>query len=88
MPPLQTDSSVIEQTVWSRFSAIASIPIAELEGDKHLFDVYGLDSIRALKLISDMEVEFDIDIEQEEARSICTLDSVVELIRMKSGEAA
>jgi acyl carrier protein len=88
MPALETTSDVIEQTVWSRFSVIAGIPIEELEGDKHLFDVYGLDSIRALKLISDVEVEFDIDIEQEEARAICTLDSVVEIIRMKSGAAA
>ena len=78
----------IEQTVWSRFSTIAGIPIGELEGDKHLFEVYGLDSIRALKLISDMEVEFDIDIEQEEARSICTLDDVVRLVRTKSHATA
>jgi acyl carrier protein len=84
MPPVETTPDVIEQTVWSRFSVIAGIPIDQLEGDKHLFEVYGLDSIQALKLISDMEVEFDIDIEQEEARAICTLDSVVELIRIKS----
>lgn len=88
MPPVQTPSDVVEQTVWSRFSAIAGIPLEELDGDQHLFEVYGLDSIRALKLISDMEVEFDIDIEQEEARSICTLNHVVELIRTKSGAAA
>jgi len=68
MSTVQTTIDPIEQTVWSRFSTIAGIPLADLEGDKHLFEVYGLDSIRALKLISDMEVEFDIDIEQEEAR--------------------
>jgi acyl carrier protein len=89
MPPLQTTTTdLIRQTVWSRISVIARVPVAELDGDKHLFDVYGLDSIRALKLISDMEVEFDIDIEQEEARSICTLNDVVELIRTKSGASA
>lgn len=86
MPSLQT-SDAIEQTVWSRFSTIAGIPVEELDGDQHLFDVYGLNSIKALKLISDIEVEFDIDIEQEEARSICTLNSVVHLIREKSGQA-
>lgn len=89
MPPLQpTTTDPIEQTLWSRFSAIAGIPVAELDGTKHLFDVYCLDSIRALKLISDMEVEFDIDIEQEEARSICTLNDVVALIRKKSAASA
>lgn len=87
--PLQTTTiDPIAQTLWSRFSAISGIPVEELDGDKHLFDVYGLDSIRALKLISDMEVEFDIDIEQEEARSICTLNNVLELIRTKSGVSA
>jgi Acyl carrier protein len=88
MSTLQTTTDPIEQTVWSRFSTIAGIPVAELEGDKHLFEVYGLDSIRALKLISDIEVEFDIDIEQEEARSICTLDDVVQLVRTKSHATA
>jgi acyl carrier protein len=86
MPPLQT-TDTIEQTVWSRFSTIAGIPVDELDGDQHLFEVYGLSSIKALKLISDIEVEFDIDIEQEEARSICTLNRVVELIRDKAGQA-
>jgi acyl carrier protein len=88
MATVQTTLDPIEQIVWSRFSTIAGVPLTGLEGDKHLFEVYGLDSIRALKLISDMEVEFDIDIEQEEARSICTLDDVVRLVRTKSHATA
>jgi|GEM_PF-6793691 len=88
MPPSATATDLVRHSVWSRFSVIANVPIADPEGDKNLFEVYGLDSIRALKLISDMEVEFNIHIEQEETRAICTLDDVVELIRAKSGVSA
>lgn len=83
----ETLVSSVETTVCNCFAAIAAVPVANLEMDADLFEVYGLDSIRALKLISDIEVEFDIDIEQEEARQIRTLNDVLALIRAKSAQA-
>lgn len=77
----------VEETVRAHFAAMVDLPPEELDMQANLFEVYGLDSIRALKLISDVEVEFDIDIEQDEAREICTLGHVIALIREKSGQA-
>ncbi len=79
----ESETNVVDRTVRSRFAAIMGVPAENLQMDANLSDVYGLDSIRALKLISEVEVEFDIDIEQEEARGICTLDDVVAVVRAK-----
>jgi acyl carrier protein len=86
-PPVSAAQDTVLKTVCDRFAAIADTPTENLDLDAHLVEVYGLDSIRALKLISDIEVEFDIDIAQEEARQICTLNDVIALIHAKSGQA-
>jgi acyl carrier protein len=85
--PVTTAQNTVEKTVCDRFAAIAEMPAENLDLNAHLVEVYGLDSIRALKLISDIEVEYDIDIEQEEARQICTLNDVIALIHAKSEQA-
>lgn len=77
----------IEETVKARFANIARVPADKLDMEADLFKHYGLDSIKALKLISDIEVEYDIDISQEEARQICTLSGVTRLIQAKLGHA-
>jgi len=73
----------VEEIVVNRFVVIMKLPEHKPDLHASLVDVYGIDSLKALKLISDVEVEFDIDIEQDEARSIKTLSDVIELIRKK-----
>ncbi|MCG8422335.1 MAG: acyl carrier protein [Proteobacteria bacterium] len=51
--------------------------------DVSLADEYGLESVKALKLISDIEVEYDIDIDEDEARELRTLGDVIALIESK-----
>jgi len=77
----------LETNVCSRFSEIVRVPVDQVDPAASLFDAYHLDSVRALKLISSLEVEFDIDIEEEEIRRICTLNDVIALIRAKRGDA-
>ena len=83
----EAEISTVEETLRSQFAKMVGMETAELDMDANLFEVYGLASIRALKLISDIEVEFDIDIEQEEAREICSLNDVIVLIHAKNGHA-
>lgn len=78
--------STVKQTVCNCFAAITEVPADTLDLDANIFEVYGLDSMNALKLISDIEVEFDIDIEQEEARQLRTLNDVIKLIQLKSDQ--
>lgn len=73
------------KTIATRFAEIIQVPINAIDLDKDIYDVYNLDSVQALKLISDIEVEYDIDIDEDEARQIKTLNDVITLINTKTG---
>jgi acyl carrier protein len=82
----KSEENTLELKVRSCFAEIVGVPLESVRADANVFEVYGLDSPRALKLISDVEVEFDIDIEEEEAQQIRTLNDVIRLIRAKRVE--
>ena len=73
----------VEETVKNRFATIVGLPVQQIDLDADLRNVYGIDSVKALKLISEVEVEFDLDIEQDEVRSVQTLNDLVGLINAK-----
>jgi len=73
----------VEEIVKTRFAAIIGMPAAGIDMGADLRGVYGIDSVKALKLISEVEVEFDADFEQEEVRLIHTLDDLVALLNAK-----
>lgn len=83
----QSPSVTLETKVCSRFAEIVAVPVEKVDPAASLFEAYHLDSVNALKLISHLEVEFDIDIEEREVRQICTLNDVIALIRNKTGDA-
>lgn len=85
MPESQGDP--LETKVYSRFAEIVGVSEDQVDPAASLFDSYHLDSVNALKLISSLEVEFDIDIEEEEIRRIRTLNDVIALIRAKRSDA-
>lgn len=70
----------VEQKVVSYFKEVAKIEEDVIDRDANLFTRYGLDSLKAVKLISDIEVEYDIDIPDEVAQKICTLNDVITYI--------
>ncbi len=72
----------LEELVKSQFKSICKIN-DEINMDLNIFDDYGIDSMKAVKLISDIEVEYDIDIPDEEAQNIRTLNDVVSIIKKK-----
>lgn len=71
----------IEKKVRSHFMMLAKINEDEIDMDANLFDRYGLDSIKAIRLISDIEVEYEIDISDEVAQKISSLNDVISLIK-------
>jgi acyl carrier protein len=75
----------VEEVVKERFAEIMNVPPAILDVDADLASEYGVDSLKALKLISQVEVEFDVDIEEQEAQGIKKLNDVIELIKGKLG---
>ena len=74
----------LEEKVRSQFASIAKMNENEIMMDANLFKQYGLDSLKAIKLISDIEVEYDIDIPDEVAQKICCLNDVVSIIKERT----
>jgi acyl carrier protein len=77
------DTVNVEETVLRNFGAIVQVAPEKLDLRANLAAEYGVDSLKALKLISQIEVEFDIDIEEDEAQRIKSLNDVVQLIKLK-----
>ena len=73
----------ITSQVKTTFAEIMKISADTVKLDVSLADEYGLESVKALKLISDIEVEYDIDIDEDEARELRTLGDVIALIESK-----
>lgn len=78
------ETTNVEEIVTQRFAEIMNLPPEDLNLEADLFAEYGLTSVNALKLISQVEVEFDIDIDENEARKIQKLSDVIELIKSKT----
>ena len=66
----------IRETIIAIFSDIQKLPREEILMEADLVKHYGIDSLRAVKLLSTLEVEFDIEFSEEEMRSIKTLNDV------------
>lgn len=60
--------------------------LTKIDMDADLFKVYGLKSAKAVRLISDIEVEYDIDIDESEIKNICNLNQIVDLVKAKLSE--
>ncbi len=67
----------IRQTVDDMFRR--ELHVAQISPDVPLVD-YGLDSIRSISLVVDMEATFDVRISDEQAASMLTLGDVVDRI--------
>lgn len=63
------------------FASIQKIPVEQVDPKADIFETYGVNSIRAVKLLSTLEVELDIEFPEEEMREIRTLEDVRDLAR-------
>ena len=71
----------VEEKVKLYFKSIIKYDDNEIDLNANIFTDYSIDSVQAVKLISDIEVEYDIDIPDEDAQKICSLNDVVSLIK-------
>ncbi|MFH1830185.1 MAG: acyl carrier protein [Pseudomonadota bacterium] len=56
----------------------------ELSADAHFVSELGADRLDVIELIMAFEEEFDLDISDEDAEGLCTIQSVVDYIEQKS----
>ncbi len=63
-------------TITELFASIQKIPVEQVDSTVDIFQVYGVNSVRAVKLLSMLEVELDIEFPEEEMHKIRTLQDV------------
>lgn len=69
-------SQNLEQIIKSLFAKIQKLSVDEVDMDADLFEVYGVDSLRAVKLLSSLEVELDIELPEDQVGKLRTLNDV------------
>ena len=69
-------SQNLEQIIKSLFAKIQKVPVDEVDVNADLFEVYGVDSLRAVKLLSSLEVELDIELPTDDVGKLRTLHDV------------
>lgn len=66
-------------TIVSLFASIQKVPREQVDPQADIFAEYGVNSVRAVKLLSTLEVELDIEFPEEEMQEIRTLEDVRDL---------
>jgi len=64
----------------ANFAKLVGKKPKEIDFDANIFDDYGVDSVQAVKLLADVEVEYDIDIPEEKAQKIRTLNDLARVV--------
>ena len=49
-----------------------AVDTSSMEGSEDFFDALGIDSLKALELLSELEIEFDVEIPDYELQGITT----------------
>jgi len=60
-----------------------SVPVSDLKPSDDFFQTLGIDSIQALELLSDVEMEFDVEIPDYELEGVVTFDALAEQIERR-----
>lgn len=69
-------SQNVEEIIKTLFSKIQKVPVDAVDMNADLFEVYGVDSLRAVKLLSALEVELDIELPEDQVSKVRTLNDV------------
>ena len=59
------------------------VPVSDLQPSDDFFQKLGIDSIQALELLSDVEMEFDVEIPDYELEGVVTFDSLAQQIERR-----
>jgi acyl carrier protein len=68
----------------TRLSALAAkkfkVPVESLTPEADFFDALGIDSVQALELLSDLEIEFDVEVPDYELQGVKTFSALAQVI--------
>jgi acyl carrier protein len=56
------------------------VEVAKLKPEQDFFDALGIDSVQALELLSELEIEFDVEVPDYELQGVKTFAALAEVI--------
>lgn len=77
--------SNIEERVKKVISERLSVDEGEIKNESHFIDDLGADSLDLVELVMDLETEFDITIEDDQAEKITSVQSAIDQIEANIG---
>ncbi|WP_437906498.1 acyl carrier protein [Sorangium sp. So ce327] len=81
-------SQDLELLIRSLFARIQKVPAETVDMNADIFQVYGVDSLRAVKLLSTLEVELEIELPSEQAGNLRSLNDVLRCVQSAQAEEA
>lgn len=74
-------SEKLEKEILYLASKVFRIPPARLKGDVDFFLDLGVDSMRAIEIVSALQKKYNLDINLKKVASVRTLDEIVAFVR-------
>jgi len=71
----------IEKEIKEIVSAIIQVPEDEIDSNASFFDDYGMDSLRALEILAEIENKYHITIDPEKLMKMTSVTDVVKITR-------
>lgn len=71
----------LEKEITSIVSAIVQVEESEIRMDASFFDDYGMDSLRALEILAEVENKYSITIDPEKLMEMTCLEKVINITR-------
>ena len=69
----------LEQEIKEIVSTIIQIPIVDIDMNASFFDDYGMDSLRALEILAEIENQYNIMIDPEKLMQMTSVAGIVEI---------
>lgn len=73
--------SKLQQKIINLIADQLGLPVQDIKEDSHFVDDLGADSLDIVELIMAMEEEFDLEIPDEEAEKLLTLNDVLTYLK-------
>lgn len=71
----------LEKEITSIVAAIIQVEESEIRKEASFFDDYGMDSLRALEILAEIENKYKITIDPEKLSEMTCLDKVINITR-------
>ena len=75
------DWDMLERQTKEVIAEVAKVDTETLDVDANIYETYGVDSLMAVRAISSLDVQFDIEIPEERVQNVRSIRELVEIIQ-------